>query len=291
MQHHIVGEPLPEYLVIGNVTKDLLPGGGYALGGTATYSAIAALRLGVRVGVMTAVSPELTIFPQIAESDGHLAIQRLDCPETTTFENLYDANGRWQYIRAVGMQMQVEHLPEGWSEIPIVHVGPIAQEVSTALALSFGESLLGVTPQGFFRRWDADGQVGYIEWADADQVLDRADVCVLSMEDLAHDQERLARFVERVPLLVLTRGPEGATVYERGRETMAPGFDVDEVDPTGAGDVFATAFMIRYHETGDAMAAAWFANSAASYLIEGLNTTTIPTREQVEWRIEHGRPR
>ena len=63
MQSHSTNLPLPEYLVVGNVTKDLLPGGGYVLGGTATYSAIAALRLGLRVGVLTAVSPELPIYP------------------------------------------------------------------------------------------------------------------------------------------------------------------------------------------------------------------------------------
>ena len=38
----------------------------------------------------------------------------------------------------------------------------------------------------------------------------------------------------------------GALLMERGRETHVPAFEVVEADPTGAGDVFATAFMIRY---------------------------------------------
>ena len=218
-------------------------------------------------------------------------MQRLDSAETTTFENLYDAQGRRQYIRAVADQMQPQHLPASWSGVPIVHLGPIAQEISTDLALTFHDALLGVTPQGFFRQWDAEGQVGYCEWQDAERVLRHADLVVLSMEDLAHDRARLERFVAISPLLVLTRGAEGATVYQEGRATDTPGFAVAEIDPTGAGDVFATAFMIRYHETGDALEAAWFANSAASYVIEGVNTTTIPTRDQVEWRVRHGRLR
>ncbi|MBI3733145.1 MAG: hypothetical protein HY259_06765 [Chloroflexi bacterium] len=36
-----------DYLVIGHITKDLLPGGGYAIGGTSTYSALSAQRLGL----------------------------------------------------------------------------------------------------------------------------------------------------------------------------------------------------------------------------------------------------
>jgi sugar/nucleoside kinase (ribokinase family) len=54
------------------------------------------------------------------------------------------------------------------------------------------------------------------------------------------------------------------------------------VDPTGAGDVFAPAFMIRLIETGDPCEAAQFANVVASFSIEGPGVTGIPMRKQVE---------
>jgi sugar/nucleoside kinase (ribokinase family) len=54
------------------------------------------------------------------------------------------------------------------------------------------------------------------------------------------------------------------------------------VDPTGAGDVFATAFLIRLAETGDPGQAARFANVTASFSVEGWGMAAIPTRLQVE---------
>ena len=63
---------------------------------------------------------------------------------------------------------------------------------------------------------------------------------------------------------------------------------VEVFDPTGAGDVFAAAFMLRFNETNDPYLAAPFANSAASFAIEGPGTTTLATRSQVEERMARG---
>jgi sugar/nucleoside kinase (ribokinase family) len=54
------------------------------------------------------------------------------------------------------------------------------------------------------------------------------------------------------------------------------------MDPTGAGDVFSAAFLIRLAETGDPCEAARFANVAASFSIEAPGVSGIPTRRQVE---------
>ena len=44
----------PDYLLIGHMTRDLLPDGGCAPGGTALYAALTAHRVGRRVGVVSA---------------------------------------------------------------------------------------------------------------------------------------------------------------------------------------------------------------------------------------------
>ena len=49
----------PDYLVIGHVSKDLLPNGeGARAGGTATYSALTAQKLGLQAGVITSLAEE-----------------------------------------------------------------------------------------------------------------------------------------------------------------------------------------------------------------------------------------
>ena len=57
------------------------------------------------------------------------------------------------------------------------------------------------------------------------------------------------------------------------------------VDPTGAGDIFATAFLIRYSETNDIHQAAKFANAAASFCIEKKGITGIANREKILQRV------
>lgn len=277
----------PQYLVIGNVTQDLLADGSYRLGGTATYSALTATRLGLRTAVLTSYQAELTLF---ADEPG-IQVVRVPSPTTTMFENIYAGWARRQFIRAEAAVLRPEHVPVDWRETPIVHLGPIAHECDPSLVQVLRPQLLGITPQGWLRSWDGDGHVHPQPYACAPELVRAADVVVLSMEDLGDDREALAHYVRLARLLVLTLGPDGALLIEKGRQTHAPAFDVVEADPTGAGDVFATAFMIRYYETGDPLVAAQFANCVASFIIESVGTANVPTRESVQKRLVHGKLR
>ena len=58
-----------------------------------------------------------------------------------------------------------------------------------------------------------------------------------------------------------------------------------EVDPTGAGDVFAAAYLIAYHESRDPVYAATYASCAASFAVEAPGMEGIPTRAQVASRL------
>jgi sugar/nucleoside kinase (ribokinase family) len=62
-------------------------------------------------------------------------------------------------------------------------------------------------------------------------------------------------------------------------------FPEQEVDPTGAGDTFATGFLIRLHETGDAGEAARFGAAAASLSVGGIGVAATPSRAEVEERM------
>ena len=51
-------------------------------------------------------------------------------------------------------------------------------------------------------------------------------------------------------MLVMTRGPEGCDVIHCGKRRYVAAVSVDQVNPTGAGDVFAAAFMLPGVNTG-----------------------------------------
>lgn len=123
------------------------------------------------------------------------------------------------------------------------------------------------------------------------RALHVADVVMLSLEDLEGDEERLRPYLAETDHLVLTKGQDGATVYYRGRIVDTPAYKVREIDPTGAGDVFATAYFVRFFETQDVREALCFANAAASFIVETVGATGVPLREQIAWRLCHGQLR
>lgn len=277
---------VPEYLVIGHVTKDVVPDG-YRVGGTASYASAAAAKLGMPVGVLTSADSTCSFFSDMPL----ITVERRASEQTTVFENVYEGRVRRQYVRAVAERITLEDLPPEWRGAPIVHLGPIAQEVDSAFCDLFPGALIGVTPQGWLRHWNGQGLVRTAEWADAEHILSQADVVVLSLEDLGGDRHLLAEYAAQAELLVLTKGPEGAIIYQDGKSQHVPAFYVKEVDPTGAGDVFAAAFLIRYYETKDARKAARFGNCVASFLVEREGVAGLPTRDQVEERLRQGHVR
>ena len=117
--------------------------------------------------------------------------------------------------------------------------------------------------------------------------LHRADVAILSREDVGGDDAYIAELASQARLLVITDGWHGATLYMDGASHRIAPRPTSEVDPTGAGDVFATSFLLRLAETGDPFVAARFANVAASISVEASGMDSVPYRARVEEWLEH----
>jgi 1D-myo-inositol 3-kinase len=277
----------PEYVIVGHVTRDLDEHGGWREGGTATYAALAAARLGLRVGVLTAAKPGRISL----EGEAGIELVRLPSARATAFENVYLEGRREQYVRSVAETLTPAQLPTAWRGARIAHLGPIAQEVSFEFLEAFSGALLGVTPQGWLRAWDELGRVYPVGCAQEDTILRRADVIILSLEDLGNDRRWLARLAKEASLLIETRGADGAVVFRGGAATHVPAFWASEEDPTGAGDVFAAAFLARLAETRDPLDAARFANAVASFVVEAPGATNLPSMHGARERMLHGRMR
>jgi sugar/nucleoside kinase (ribokinase family) len=269
-----------DFLIVGNIVRDVVPNG-YTVGGTSTYMAITARNLGRQPGVVTRLAPDF-VLPDLLHG---VEIARTASPETTTFHNLYHEGHRRQFLLARADDIQPEDIPAAWRATPIVHLGPLARELDARFANLFPQSLVGVTPQGWLRQWDETKRVRMRPWEEAPEILPHVDVLVLSEEDLAGDTQLMDDYVRMTRIAVMTQGPKGCMVFTQGMSKHIPGFPAREVDPTGAGDVFAGAFLIRLHETGDPFQAARFANATASFCVEAPGVTGIPTRVQVEERL------
>jgi fructokinase len=83
--------------------------------------------------------------------------------------------------------------------------------------------------------------------------LDYAHIVKVSDEELefltgAHDPAPLWR--EGMRIIVVTHGAEGATLYTRSEAISVPGFRVNAVDTTGAGDGFVAGLLVGLIERG-----------------------------------------
>jgi sugar/nucleoside kinase (ribokinase family) len=270
-------QSLPHYLVIGHVTKDIYPGG-YKIGGTVTFSALTAHNLGHKARILTCSGPDL----DLNRLPNDLSIISYASEASTTFENIYDGGHRRQFIRARARELNCDDVPEEWASSPIVHLGPLDREIGEEIADRFPDAVLGLTPQGWMREWNEQGLVHPVAWHPSDALLERADVIVLSEEDVGGDIALVSSYAEKAQILVLTAGWKGSTVYCSGQVQTFPSPQVNELDPTGAGDIFAAAFLSAFHQTRDPWISAQFANCVAAHSVERSGSDSIPTREEIE---------
>jgi len=265
-----------DYLVTGHVARDLTPDGSH-LGGTAAYSALTARALGLRVGIVTAAGVDISL-----EHLNDIPIISLESNSSTTYENIYTEQGRVQYLRSQAARIDLSKVPEPWRNASIIHLAPIADEVDALLPQGFSPAMLGLTPQGWMRQWDSDGLVSTREWTNSEVALSQANAVVISREDVNGDDVFIEHMAGQTKILVVTEGAAGAVLYWNGdrRRFRAP--SVDEVDATGAGDIFATAFFVRLLNTRDPWEATRFAVLLASHSVERAGLDGIPTQLEIE---------
>ena len=265
-----------DYLVIGHIAVDITPAG-KQLGGSVSYAALTARALGLRVGIVTSAANDAPV-----QALNGMQVVVIPSELSTTFENVKTEQGRRQTLHHQASKINIEHIPSIWRNAPIVHLAPIAQEFDADLVNFFPTSLVGVTPQGWMRAWDENGKVRASAWENSEQVLGQVGSVVMSVEDVNRDLELVELMAHQTRILCLTEGEAGAVLHWNGdRRRFRPTL-VDEVDATGAGDIFAAAFFTRLLNTRDPWEAARFATNLAAYSVTRVGLGGIPTQQEIE---------
>jgi sugar/nucleoside kinase (ribokinase family) len=249
------------------------------------FAARTAARLGLRTAVVTSAPEEYiaTVLPQLPG----VAVHNRAAAHPSTFVNIYQDGHRQQFLPAQAGVLGADDVPAAWRESAIVHFGPVANEVERSLLESslFPAALRGATPQGWLRTWDADGQVHTARGAAAAALMPSLPVLVFSEEDIEREPGVVAACRARCEIVAVTAGAQGATIYRGDEAFHFAAFPTREVDPTGAGDVFAAAFLARYRATGDLITAGRYASVAASFVVEAPGADGIPTAAQIAERL------
>jgi sugar/nucleoside kinase (ribokinase family) len=132
------------------------------------------------------------------------------------------------------------------------------------------------------RVWDENGRVAAGPWENREQALRYAGAVVMSVEDVDRDLELVEEMAHQTRILCLTEGEAGSVLYWNGdRRRFRPPV-VEEVDATGAGDIFAAAFFVRLQATRDPWEAARFATQLAARSVTRTGLKGIPTSREID---------
>ena len=236
---------MPRLAVIGNLSRDLVDDGPPRVGG-APFWAARALRV-LDTPALVAVKcadADRALFARPLVALG-VPVLWLGGTATAAFSFSYDGDRREMAVEGLGdtwMPDDVHGLDARW-----VHVGALARSdfpAETLAELADGRRVL-LDGQGLVR----PARTGPLE-LDGDydpEVLRHVSVLKLAEEEarvlVGEPDERALRSLQ-VPEVVVTLGSRGSLVFAGGRLERVAAQPVEgEIDPTGAGDAFAVAYL------------------------------------------------
>ncbi|MFP9059483.1 carbohydrate kinase family protein [Natrialbaceae archaeon A-chndr2] len=122
---------------------------------------------------------------------------------------------------------------------------------------------------------------------DYSTALEHADIIFLTdreAESVLESSYPASTYNDR--LVVIKYGGDGAEIHSPGGSIRHPGFDIDPVDTTGAGDAFAAGFIATSLGTDDLEAVLEFANACGALAASAEGARITPTAATVEAFLE-----
>jgi len=267
----------PDFVAIGHVTLDRF-GESTRPGGSALYAAVTAHRLGLSVGLLTSHGDDfpLEVIPSRIE------VISVPADETTVFEHRHEPGGRVSHVRSVASPLTTADVPEDWRDAALTLLAPVVDEIDPMIATLFTDGAVGAAAQGWVRQVTPDGLVIPRPWQSPESLLQSVQVLFLSREDILGQEAEVIEWFQRMPVGVLTADRVGALLFVNGERYEVQPRPAREVDPTGAGDVFAATFLIQYQRDGDAWQAAAAAACAGSLAVEGEGWSAVADRAALD---------
>jgi sugar/nucleoside kinase (ribokinase family) len=268
------------------------------LSGCSTNVCLAARRLGMKnvmlVGnVGTDFSQE---FHAEMRHQGIKVINTGTTDRTTGFSIRYDEGGE----RTLRLIADADKIPvrRVWSECQQARyllIGPVFCEIDVPEIIGLIESShsrVFLDPQGLLRRLGKDGEVEhYCEKAQFKKLVELVDFIKPNrleaqvITGCQNEMESAKKLVEwGAKVAIVTLGEKGSHVCDQRTCFHVPAFETTTVDPTGAGEFYAGAFLAELSRTGDLRSSCLYASAAASIMVETVRPDFPLTDEEVRRR-------
>ncbi|MEP7329578.1 MAG: sugar kinase [Betaproteobacteria bacterium] len=294
-----IGEPMIEFNQARTTdTTTYLQG----FGGDTSNMAIAAARLGARVGYVTRLGDDTfgRLFLDLWTREGVDASGVTIDPDAATgvYFVTHGATGHaFSYLRSgsAATRMQPSNLPDGVVRgARLLHASGISQAISggasdavfAAMEIARGNgALITYDPNMRLKLWPLPRARAVIlaSFAMCDWCLPSQDDATILFPDRAPDAVIDACHRAGARGVVLKRGAAGCVVSDGNRREVIAAYRVTPVDATGAGDCFDGAFAARLIAGDDPFAAARYANAAAALATTGFGAVApLPRAQDVE---------
>ena len=258
----------PEILLIGHMTLDE-DAYGVHLGGSVFFASQLLRILKHKANIVTSYNPN-TLTPILG---GDFNINVIKSNSTTTFVNYYRSGKREQLIKCIASRIGEKDIPKKFLNADLVFAAPVINEIDLDVISLFETNFVVANLQGWLRKVDKAGLVDK-KIIDLEQILSYVDIAIISHEDI-NDGAVLEIWKDKVDVLVVTIGSGGCKFNVDDKWYHVPAIKAVELDAVGAGDIFATAYMVKYFQTFDCFQSATFANYVAGVSIEGERTTRL----------------
>jgi 2-dehydro-3-deoxygluconokinase len=295
-----MGEPMLEFNQMppdGSGRRLYLEG----FGGDASNAAIAAARSGGRAGMLTALGADRAgdAFRALWREEGvdDSAVPTDPAAPTGLYFVTHDAAGHHFTFHRKGSaaaRLAPDALPQdAIRAAKVLHLSGITLGISDASCDAAFRAMQIAREAGVQVSLDTNLRLRLWPLARARACIhaaaEMADVIFPSLDDARaltglDDADAIAdAYLRLCPRVLLKLGPEGVLMATRQHRIRVPGFPVQAVDATGAGDTFAGAFLARRVGGADWADAARYANAAAALSTRGYGAVApIPRRAEVE---------
>lgn len=226
--------------LLGNLCRDIFPGRPSATGGGPYHGARALQRLRVPARIATRCAPadRAELLPPLVRLGTPVRCISGQATSSCAIDN--DGDTRQMRLEAIGDTWEPGDLPELPTSVRWIHIAPLARS-------DFPARTLAALARRYRISYDAQGLVRVPEVGPLrlDANFDPALLGYISILKVAEAEAEVLGDLAALGIgeLVLTRGSKGSTIFTRGRHEDIPAHPLAS-DPTGAGDAFATAYLV-----------------------------------------------
>jgi len=279
---YLIGNPTHDKIITRDAEVE-------TIGGTVWYAALLMVRLMRPVAVVGCGDTQ--VKRRFEDQGVNVRYFSVNGP-LTHFENDYTGGDRRQYAKS-GKRLHISAVPPEAFEATALLVGPVLQEIDPAILTANRRGLALLEAQGFLRYLTTENRVVERMGPDAETAIRHCDILkvdvreaqlIASTGDIDTALERMHRMGPQI--IIITQGAKGALIYDGIRLIQVSAPKVTVVDSTGAGDVFAAAFLACYLDCSDPIAASRFAVVAAALSTRGFGASRLPSQREIEQVVD-----